>query len=302
MAKLEYKGFGNAFAGEDPLMFRAREIAVLRQLVHWNGGMLLGTEIKKHMEIGSISITGSPKELTFNPNSVNLTLSNRLRVYKYNRLYYSNICGVSTSTIIRDTLLHQEKYKEAVEILGKYNNANYFEFLRSNYNSFLLTLEENNIVSKALDDLEKDLEEFDKYPKYLDMHKDNETMELIIPETGMVLYPGIHYLGSTNERTIVNGFVPKIDGRSSIGRLGLSVHITAGFGDNGFDGTWTLEITVEEPLKIYPNEEICQISFETACGDSNNPANIYRGRYYQQEGPTASRMYLGNLRKDDNNE
>lgn len=299
---LEYPGYNNKLLGEDPLMFKARELEVLRKLVHWNGGMLLGTEIKKQMEIGSISITGSPKELTFNPNSINLTLNNRLRIYKYNRLYYSNICSASTSTIIYDTLLHQEKYKDAVEILGKHNITNYFEYIRSNYCGWALTPEENNIISKVLDDITKDIEDANKYPKYLDMHEDNKTMELIIPETGMVLYPGIHYLGSTNERTIVNGFVPKIDGRSSIGRLGLSVHITAGFGDNGFDGTWTLEITVEEPLKIYPNEEICQISFETTCGDSNNPENIYRGRYYQQEGPTASRMYLGNLRKDDNNE
>lgn len=299
---LEYPGYNNKLLGEDPLMFKARELEVLRQLVHWNGGMLLGTEIKKQMEIGSISITGSPKELTFNPNSVNLTLSNRLRVYKYDRIYYSNICAISTNSIIHDTLMHQEKYKDAVEILGKHNITNYFEYLISNYGDSVLTPEESNIISKALDNVDKDIKEFDECPKYLDMHNDNETMELIIPETGMVLYPGIHYLGSTNERTIVNGFVPKIDGRSSIGRLGLSVHITAGFGDNGFDGTWTLEITVEEPLKIYPNEEICQISFETACGDSNNPENIYRGRYYQQEGPTASRMYLGNLRKDDNNE
>lgn len=256
-----------------------------------NGGILLGTEIKKQMGNGSISITGSPKELTFNPNSVNLTLSNRLRVYKYDRFSHGSII------VIYDTLMHQEKYKDAVEILSKHGITNYFEYLINSRN--LMTPEENKILSDVVSDIDKTLENRHEYPRYLDMHKDNETMELIIPDTGMVLYPGIHYLGSTNERTIVNGFVPKIDGRSSIGRLGLSVHITAGFGDNGFDGTWTLEITVEEPLKIYPNEEICQISFETVCGDSNDPVNIYRGRYYRQEGPTASRMYLGNLRKDD---
>ena len=266
-----------------------------------NSGMLLGTEIKKQMGIGNISITGSPKALTFNPNSVNLTLSNRLRVYEYDRLFYSTIPATALNFVTYDTLMHQEKYKDAVEILGKHGITNYFEYLRSYCD--MMTPEENKILSDVVLDIDKTLENRPyEYPRYLDMHKNNETMELIIPETGMVLYPGIHYLGSTNERTIVNGFVPKIDGRSSIGRLGLSVHITAGFGDNGFDGTWTLEITVEEPLKIYPNEEICQISFETVCGDSNDPVNIYRGRYYQQEGPTASRMYLGNLRKDDNNE
>lgn len=122
---------------------------------------------------------------------------------------------------------------------------------------------------------------------YLDMRQDNPTDEIIIPPSGLVLEPNKLYIGSTVERTATEHFVPLIDGRSSGGRLGLSIHVCAGFGDIGFDGTWTLEITVTERLKIYPNAEIAQVNFETAFGSTGYK---YRGRYYKQSGPTESRF------------
>ena len=80
-----------------------------------------------------------------------------------------------------------------------------------------------------------------------------------------------------------------IDGRSSTGRLGMLIHATAGFGDVGFNGTWTLEIFVIHPLRIYPYDEIGQVSFETLEGDASYQ---YNGRYNNQKDVTASRFYM----------
>lgn len=116
----------------------------------------------------------------------------------------------------------------------------------------------------------------------------NETIELTIPEDGLTLYPNTLYIGRTVERTSTDKFIPMINGRSSGGRLGISIHICAGFGDIGFDGTWTLEITAVEPVTIYPNAEIAQICYFNPSG---KVGKLYRGRYYKQEDATASRFY-----------
>jgi len=127
----------------------------------------------------------------------------------------------------------------------------------------------------------------------LDMKKNNPTKEIIIPEEGFILEPNKLYLGRTNEYTETNCFVPCIDGRSSIGRLGLFVHVTAGFGDVGFKGTWTLEIQCIQPVKIYPNVEIGQIHYEKVQGKKVN----YCGKYIGQVEPKASRMDLDFAKK-----
>ena len=101
----------------------------------------------------------------------------------------------------------------------------------------------------------------------LDMKKPLETKSLIIPDTGLVLEPGRLYLGRTVEHTATDTFVPMLEGRSSVGRLGLYIHVTAGFGDIGFSGYWTLEIHCVEPVRIYPGVEICQIYYHTIKGD-----------------------------------
>ena len=111
----------------------------------------------------------------------------------------------------------------------------------------------------------------------LDMKKNHETETILIPEDGLLLKPGKLYLGRTKEHTKTNNLVPMLEGRSSIGRLGMFVHITAGFGDVGFEGFWTLEIFVVQPLKIYPNVEICQIYFHKIEGDFEN----YKSDKYQ---------------------
>jgi len=100
----------------------------------------------------------------------------------------------------------------------------------------------------------------------LDMKKPLHTRSLLIPEDGLVLEPGRLYLGRTHERTFTDSYVPMLEGRSSVGRLGLYIHITAGFGDVGFSGYWTLEIQCVQPVRIYPMVQICQIYYHTISG------------------------------------
>ena len=101
----------------------------------------------------------------------------------------------------------------------------------------------------------------------LDMRQVNRVRRIQIPESGLVLNPNQLYLGRTVERTETHELVPMIEGRSSIGRLGLFVHITAGFGDVGFCGFWTLEMFAVQPVKIYPGISICQIFYHEVAGD-----------------------------------
>lgn len=101
----------------------------------------------------------------------------------------------------------------------------------------------------------------------LDMRRPNRFRRYEIPEEGFVLHPNQLYLGRTMERTETHNLVPMLEGRSSIGRLGLFVHITAGFGDVGFCGYWTLEMFAVQPVRIYPHVPICQIFYHTVEGD-----------------------------------
>lgn len=101
----------------------------------------------------------------------------------------------------------------------------------------------------------------------LDMKAANPVQRLTIPPEGLLLEPNRLYLGRTKEYTKTTGFVPMLEGRSSIGRLGLVVHVTAGFGDVGFAGYWTLEMFCIHPIIIYPDVEICQIYYHTIQGD-----------------------------------
>ena len=111
----------------------------------------------------------------------------------------------------------------------------------------------------------------------LDMKKDNTGTKMIIPEEGLLLESSKLYLGRTVEYTETHNLIPMLEGRSSVGRLGLFVHVTAGFGDVGFKGYWTLEIFCVQPIKIYPNIEICQIFYHSIDGDYTS----YEGGKYQ---------------------
>ncbi len=111
----------------------------------------------------------------------------------------------------------------------------------------------------------------------LDMKKPNKVKEIIIPEDGLVLEQHTLYLGRTVEYTKTENCVPMLEGRSSIGRLGLFIHVTAGFGDVGFAGYWTLEMYCIKPIRIYANVEICQIFYHTIEGEYEP----YRSKKYQ---------------------
>ena len=149
-----------------------------------------------------------------------------------------------------------------------------FDKTKVNPNSYNLTL--NNTLLVYSD-------------KVIDFKKNNPTNKIIIPESGLVLKPNTLYIGRTNERCWTDRYIPQLDGRSSIGRLGITIHVTAGYGDIGWDGTWTLEIMAIHPVRIYPNIEFCQISYHTPYGLTNIQ---YEGRYQGQIDPTASRSSL----------
>ncbi len=116
---------------------------------------------------------------------------------------------------------------------------------------------------------------YDKHT--LDMKTPNTASKIIIPEEGLLLETNKLYLGRTLEHTRTEGYVPMLEGRSSIGRLGMFIHVTAGFGDVGFDGFWTLEIFCVQPIRIYPNVEICQIYYHAIDGEYD----VYKSGKYQ---------------------
>ena len=124
--------------------------------------------------------------------------------------------------------------------------------------------------------------------RLLDMKTPNPTRELTSPPEGLVLEPDKLYLGRTNEFTKTERFVPMLEGRSSVGRLGLFIHVTAGFGDVGFAGYWTLEIFCVQPIRIYPNVEICQIYYHDIKGDYDLYSS---GKYQNNTGIQPSLLY-----------
>ena len=164
------------------------------------------------------------------------------------------------------------------KIIEEYNNNNViitpFNEKLVNPNSYNLTLNNQLLI------YEKD--------SCLDMKKNNKTKKITIPEDGIVLWPNTLYLGRTNEYTKTDKYVPMLEGRSSVGRLGLFIHVTAGFGDVGFAGYWTLEIHCIQPIKIYPNVEICQIYYHTINGDFDKYKS---GKYQNNTGIQPSLLY-----------
>lgn len=122
----------------------------------------------------------------------------------------------------------------------------------------------------------------------LDMRKENSSSRVTIPESGLLLEPNRLYLGRTVEHTATDGYVPMLEGRSSIGRLGLFVHITAGFGDVGFRGFWTLEIFCVQPVRIYAGVQICQIFYHTIEGEYDSYSG---GKYQDNRGIQHSFLY-----------
>jgi dCTP deaminase len=122
----------------------------------------------------------------------------------------------------------------------------------------------------------------------LDMKKPNPVQQISIPEEGLLLETNKLYLGRTVEYTKTKNLVPMLEGRSSIGRLGLFIHVTAGFGDVGFAGFWTLEIFCVQPIRIYAGVEICQIYYHAIEGDFDE---YQSGKYQNNTGIQPSLLY-----------
>jgi dCTP deaminase len=163
--------------------------------------------------------------------------------------------------------------KEILKRIGKEIEIKPFDEKLLNPNSYNLRLHNELLV------YENDI---------LDMKKENRTKSLIIPEEGMILEPGRLYLGRTFEYTKTDKYVPMLEGRSSIGRLGLYIHVTAGFGDVGFSGYWTLEIQCIQPVRIYPMVEICQIYYHSIEGEYDKYTS---GKYQNNNGIQPSLLY-----------
>ena len=95
----------------------------------------------------------------------------------------------------------------------------------------------------------------------IDARKHNLIDYFEIPDEGFVLQPHVFYLGATLEYTETHAHVPFLEGKSSTGRLGIDIHATAGKGDVGFCGNWTLEISVKQPVRIYKGMPIGQLIY-----------------------------------------
>ncbi len=163
--------------------------------------------------------------------------------------------------------------KEILRHMGKEIVIEPFDPQKINPNSYNLSLHNELLVYDT---------------PVLDMKTPNPTHKITIPEEGLLLEPGKLYLGRTNEYTKTESFAPMLEGRSSVGRLGLFIHVTAGFGDVGFAGYWTLEIFCVQPIRIYPNVEICQIYYHALQGDYDKYDS---GKYQNNTGIQPSLLY-----------
>jgi len=161
---------------------------------------------------------------------------------------------------------------------GQITIAPRFEEIRLGSNSYDLTLNRTLLVYTDA---------------VLDCKRKNNYRLVDIPDDGYVLQPGELYLGCTNEYISSKGLCPQIEGKSSIARLGICIHLTAGFGDIGFSGSWTLEITCVKPVQIYSNMPIAQIYFLLPMGECEQPYNNKFGAKYadQPTTPIPSHMW-----------
>lgn len=168
--------------------------------------------------------------------------------------------------------------KEILRLLGTKIVIDPFDQGRLNPNSYNLSLHDELLV---YDDEE------------LDMRSENSSSRLKIPEEGLLLERNKLYLGRTAEYTATEGLVPMLEGRSSVGRLGLFIHVTAGFGDVGFRGYWTLEMFCVQPIRIYAGVEICQIFYHTLEGEYTS----YASDKYQNNRDIQHSMLFKDFRK-----
>lgn len=127
----------------------------------------------------------------------------------------------------------------------------------------------------------------------LDCRHHNKVHYFKIPKEGLILVPSKLYLGVTYEYTETHRHVPFLEGKSSIGRLGIDIHATAGKGDVGFCNTWTLEMSVRQPVKIYAGMPIGQLIYFEISGEVEIPYSKKKSAKYNKRGikPVESMMW-----------
>jgi len=127
----------------------------------------------------------------------------------------------------------------------------------------------------------------------LDAKKHNEIIHFEISEEGILLLPHVFYLGATDEYTETHAHVPFLEGKSSTGRLGIDIHATAGKGDVGFCGNWTLEISVKQPVRVYAGMPIGQLIYFPVDGEIEVKYNQKKNAKYsgQHNRPVESMMW-----------
>lgn len=217
--------------------------------------MLTGPEIERQMELGHLGI--NPRPAAIGANSADLTLGPTILVYKKAHAAYKAF------------LTMEQRLTELRECYSL------------SFDHLALAAEEEAF--------EREMRRMEP----LDMQSIEPFVEYKIPPEGMLLCPGILFLGHTNEVTETPRHVPCLEGRSSVGRLGLGSHVTAGFGDQNFRGDWTLELTVVQKLRVYANVRICQIFYTETVG----AVRPYVGKYQGQLGPKPSMLWKDFERK-----
>jgi dCTP deaminase len=135
-----------------------------------------------------------------------------------------------------------------------------------------------------------------RYP-FIDVRQEMPDLTELVevkPDEAFILHPGEFVLGSTLERVgIPDDLVARLEGKSSLGRLGLLIHSTAGYVDPGWDGYLTLELSnvANLPITLYPGMKIGQISFFQLTSPAETPYGRAGNKYQGQRGPTASRFF-----------
>lgn len=215
-------------------------------------GILTGHQIRKDVESGAILVDPYDEELV-GTNSLDMRLHPLLKLYNHGAVMHR---------------LYTAWYEEMLEAMTA--GVEYEDYLKAHP---FPTWETVTSVGP---------------PPILDMLDENRTVDVGIPKQGLILWPGILYLGRTVETVGSKSYVPWFDGRSSVGRLGIHVHVTAGKGDTGWFGTVTLEMHVVHPVRVYADvKPICQASFFGTLGELEE----YKGRYQNQVEPTPSRFF-----------
>ena len=166
----------------------------------------------------------------------------------------------------------------------------------------LLEIEKKNIVIAPFDRKNLGTNSYDVHlskhfacyeDDILDAKKHNTIRHFELPEEGFILKPGVLYLATTLEYTETHKHVPFLEGKSSMGRLGVDIHATAGKGDVGYCNYWTLEISCIQPVKIYPFMPVGQIIYFATEGTIENFYNTkYNVKYNEKtERPVESMMW-----------